>query len=113
MLIGYDLETTRIESGTPRLLYITAYGEQLRVSLPIVGHDRLEHLKQILESSFLLPEFNKAMFVAWNANNFDAYFVAAALLKSDRWLLFPYMTASKALRGLKVKSKHKIKICLS
>ena len=110
MLIGYDLETTRIESGTPRLLYITAYGDQLRVSLPIVGHDRLEHLKQILESSFLLPEFNKAMFVAWNANNFDAYFVAAALLKSDRWQLFPYMTASKALRGLKVKSKHKIKI---
>ena len=110
MLIGYDLETTRIESGTPRLLYITAYGEQLRVSLPIVGHDRLEHLKQILESSFLLPEFNKAMFVAWNANNFDAYFVAAALLKSDRWLLCPYMTASKALRGLKVKSKQKYKV---
>lgn len=110
MLIAYDLETTRIEQGTPRLLYVTAFGESMRLSVPITGGNRLQTFCNILETYFLIPEYNKAKFIAWNGNNYDAYFIAQALLKSDRWLLQPYMTASKALRGIKVKSKEKIKI---
>jgi len=110
MLIAYDLETTKIQSGTPRLLYVTAYGEHFKLSMPITGDNRLQTFNTILETHFLIPEHNKAKFVAWNGNNYDAYFIAQALLLSDDWTIQPYMTASKALRGMKVKSKYKVKI---
>lgn len=110
MIIAHDLETTPIQEGTPRLLYVTAFGDNFKLSMPIIGTNRLQTYCDILETYFLLPENQKAMFVAWNSNNFDTYFVAHALLKSDKWIIQPYMTASKALRGLKVKSKEKVKI---
>lgn len=97
--IAYDLETTRIEAGTPTPLYITAYGQDFFVSEPIHSFD---HLREILESKFLTPENNKVRFVAWNANAFDAYFIGKALLESDKWLMRPYL-AGHTMRGIKVK----------
>lgn len=107
-LIAYDLETSRIEKGTPELLYITAYGDDnycLSVSIQGKKKDKDKIFCALLESYLLTKENDKAQFVAWNGNKYDGYFVVKALLESDRWHIQPYMTASKALRGFKVKEK--------
>jgi len=100
-LIAYDFETTRIKVGTPQPLYITAYHEKLNFSLEMAIKG-MGHLKWILETYFLVPEFVGCKFVAWNANNFDVYFVAAALVTDPEWTMRPYMTGTKTIRGLKV-----------
>jgi len=99
-MIAYDLETTRIQSNeTPRPLYLTAYGADWRASLRVAS---LPQLAEILCARFLIPEFNRARFVAWNGNNFDVYLVAAALLAYPKYVIRPYLTRSKNLRGLRV-----------
>ncbi len=98
-LIAYDLETTRIVAGTPRVLYLTAFGESMSVSMPVRN---IVHLGEILTARFLIPEFAGARFVAWNGNKFDVYYIASALLHDDDYILRPYLTRSKNLRGLKV-----------
>jgi hypothetical protein len=99
-LIAYDFETTRIAAGTPRPLYLTAYDPAL---LYVDGAiDSMAHLRAILRARFLTPELLGARFVAWNANNFDAYFIAAALVMCDDLVIRPYLTKSKALRGLRI-----------
>lgn len=40
--------------------------------------------------------------MAWNGNRFDAYFIAAALVRETEFKLQPYMTKNKTLRGLRV-----------
>ncbi|NBU60649.1 MAG: hypothetical protein EBS27_02585 [Actinobacteria bacterium] len=40
--------------------------------------------------------------MAWNANQFDAYFIAAALLQEEGFIIRPYLTASRQLRGLRI-----------
>lgn len=112
MISGYDFESTRIEAGTPELLYVTGYGDNgFHVSTRLdQTENRLNFLRQILETHFLIPENNKMMFIAWNGNRFDVYFIIQALLTSPDWIMQPYMTASKSLRGLKVKYNRKIKI---
>lgn len=98
-MIAYDLETTRIAQGTPEPLYITWYGENVAGSLAV---QNLKHLGEIITSR-LLTEANKGVrFVAWNGNNFDVYLVAAALLEFPDYVLRPYLTRSKNLRGLRV-----------
>ena len=62
----------------------------------------MEHLRDILINQFLTAEYSDCKFVAWNANNFDAYFVAAALVECDEYLIRPYLTKSNALRGLRI-----------
>jgi len=110
MIFAYDFETTTIEAGTPDLLYITACGpDGFKLSMPIRGTNKYQVLCTILETFFLIPEFNKAQFIAWNGNGFDVYFIAAALLCSERWIMQPYLTASKAMRGMKVKTKRRTK----
>lgn len=101
-MIAYDLETTRIEVGTPRPLYITAHGESFRYSGAIKD---IEHFAEILRSQFLIEEHKGARFVAWNGNSFDAFFVARALLMIPEVTIQPYMTRSKSLRGMKVSIK--------
>src|SRR3972149_2229918 len=91
LFAAYDLETTRIKEGTPELLYITAFSDDMKISAPIKGKNRLQHLCDILEAHFLIPERNNTRFIAWNGNSFDAYFIAKALLCSDRWILRPYL----------------------
>ena len=100
-LIAYDFETTRIRKGTPRPLYLTAYGEApaFHFDGPI---DSLNHLCHMLKTRFLIDELSGAKYVAWNANNFDAYFIAAALLHDSDYIMRPYLTRSNALRGLRV-----------
>lgn len=103
-MIAYDLETTNIEAGTPSVLYLTAYNEKLDFSFsqPVSTLPLLLHL---LKTHFLIDEFAQCRFVAWNANNFDVYFIAAALLQSNDFILRPYMTKGKKIRGLKVIDK--------
>lgn len=100
-MIAYDFETTRIQPGTPRPLYLTAYSKRLSFSLATPIRD-FQHLLQVLETYFLVPEFYGVKFVAWFGNNFDAYIISAALLQSDKYVLRPYLTRNKGLRGLRV-----------
>lgn len=100
-MIAYDFETTNIAVGTPKPLYLTAYGMAPGFSYEGRLHS-MEHLRDVLISVFLIPEHINVKFVAWNANNFDAYFIAAALLLSDDYVLRPYLTKGNSLRGLRV-----------
>lgn len=99
-IIAYDFETTNIAAGTPRPLYITAYA---RGAMHYESAIRdMDHLSKILETEFLIDEFHGIKFVAWNGNNFDAYFIAAALIRNPRFVLRPYLTKSNSVRGLRV-----------
>ncbi|MCS6947219.1 MAG: hypothetical protein NZM12_06360, partial [Steroidobacteraceae bacterium] len=71
----------------------------------------LAHLLDVLEARFLTRENKGARFVAWNGNNFDVYLIALALLRSSDYVLKPYLTRSKALRGLKVIERGRAKPC--
>ena len=62
----------------------------------------MQQLHLILVNQFLTEENLGCKFVAWNGNRFDAYFVAAALIRDDRFRIRPYLTKSKALRGMRV-----------
>lgn len=97
--VAYDLETTRIKKGTPQPLYITAYSNEFSYSGRVSS---IQSLAQTLIDNFLLPEHNGFRFVAWNGNRFDVYFIAAALLHHSEYILRPYLTRTKNLRGLKV-----------
>ncbi len=98
--IAYDLETTPIKEGTPEVLYLTAYGKDFYISTPL---ESIHHLKAILLTEFLTYENRGRPFVAWNANKFDTYFIAMALLTlGDEYLLRPYLAKNNALRGLGV-----------
>lgn len=101
-MIAYDLETTRIAAGTPELRYITAFGADFKISSRV---EKPADLLALLEARLLIPEFKRARFVGWNANNFDVYFIAEAVLLSDAYIIRPYLTRSKSLRGLKIISK--------
>lgn len=101
LLIAYDFETTRIQAGTPRPLYVTAYGLKPVMFLES-AIDNMKHLRTILEHRFLTLENTGIKFVAWNANNFDAYFVAAALVTDPAYVIRPYLTKGNSLRGMRV-----------
>lgn len=119
---AYDLETTLIpqydadgnfpESGTPSPLYITAYSEYFsgldRTGEPVYDSWQVSEplknkndLRDVLLREFLTNEKAGHRFVAWNGNNFDAYFVGMALIDSD-YIIRPYVTKSHAIRGLKI-----------
>lgn len=99
-LIAYDLETSLIKANdTPEVRYITAFSEAWTCSMRVQS---MEQLSSILEERFLVPEFNRARFVAWNGNNFDVYLLARALLALPGYFIRPYLTRSKSLRGMKV-----------
>jgi len=100
-MIAYDFETSRIKEGTPRPLYITAYSECIPMHYAS-RIDSMEHLQQILKNNFITQENLGATFVGWNANNFDAYFVAAALVTCEEYCIVPYLTKSNSLRGMRI-----------
>lgn len=60
-------------------------------------------LHRAITSRLLLPETAGARFAAWNGNRFDCYFVAAALVRDERFRLRPMLTRSRELRGLEVR----------
>jgi hypothetical protein len=104
-MVAYDFETTRIEDGTPRPLYLTAFGVDMYFEQEIKNTRSLhamDHLQQTLVTHFLTEDRLGTKFVAWNGNRFDAYFIAAALIRNSSYRLRPYLTKSKALRGLRV-----------
>lgn len=101
-LIAYDLETDRIKAGSPMPRYITSFGEGNFLSMRILD---LRHLGEVLENYFLTPELKGTRFVAWNGNHFDAYLVGAALLHKPEYILRPYLTRGKQLRGMRVQLK--------
>lgn len=100
-MVAYDLETTPIKAGTPEPLYITAYADHhdYVLSTEITS---VKHLAEVIEEQFLQPRFNQTKFVAWNGNGYDVYFVAMALMSLPQYILRPYLTKSKALRGVRV-----------
>lgn len=98
-LIACDLETSRIDVGTPRVIYLTAFGDDFIIEQPI---PTLEALGRILRAQFLTPENEGVAFVAWNSNRFDAYFFAAALVTEPDLIIRPYLTKSHALRGMRI-----------
>jgi hypothetical protein len=101
-MIAYDLETTRIAKGNPSPVYLTGFGRDFYFA----GRIRdMEHLRDILIVHFLCPERHRCRYIAWNGNRFDVFFIGAALLHSDDYILRPYLTRTKSLRGLKVTHK--------
>lgn len=98
-MIAYDLETTNIATGTPKPLYVTAFAENFIVAEKV---DSLESLLEILATRFLIDANADVRFVGWNANNFDVYLIAMALLLDNRYEMRPYLTRSKSLRGMRV-----------
>lgn len=102
-LIAYDFETTRIEAGTPRPLYLTAHGAAFSFESRIRN---MAHLRDVLRTQFLTDANEGCKFVAWNGNRFDAYFIAAALIRETDLVIRPYLTRSKALRGVRISLKY-------
>ena len=102
-IIAYDFETTSIKVGTPKPLYLTAYGADFWFSGAIKSN---EELLKILETRFLTVEQNNCRYIAWNGNKFDCYFIAAALLHEPNFIIHPYLTRSKSLRGIRVTIKN-------
>jgi hypothetical protein len=103
-IIAYDLETTPIKQGTPEPLYITAFADHRDYVLS-TRIDGLEGLAAIIRKEFLISEFDGCKFVAWNGNNFDVYFVAMAVMLMPDYVIRPYLTKGKSLRGLRVLPK--------
>jgi hypothetical protein len=101
-IVAYDLETSPIKAGSPRPLYLTAWAPGFEVAEPIRDFANLHH---VLTHQLLTPENSGVRFAAWNGNRFDAYFIAAALVRDDRYRLIPLLTKSRELRGLDVLSQ--------
>ena len=59
-------------------------------------------LRAILRAEFLTDARKGCRFVGWNANRFDAYYIAAALMVCPDYRIRPYLTGSGALRGMAV-----------
>jgi len=100
-MIAYDFETTNIAAGTPRPLYLTAFSTEVELHVAVAIRD-MRHLRDVLVNTFLTERLEGCRFVAWNANQFDAYFIAAALLQEEGFIIRPYLTASRQLRGLRI-----------
>lgn len=101
-IVAFDFESTRIEPGTPTPLYLTAFNGDARGFELQIAIKSLRHLRLILRRYFLVKAEHGTKFVAWNANNFDTYFIAAALVMDREFALRPYLTASGSLRGLRI-----------
>ena len=85
-MIAYDFETTNISAGTPRPLYLTAFSTDVEFHIATTIKN-MAHLRNILVNSFLTDALSGCRFVAWNANQFDAYFIAAALLQEQGFII--------------------------
>jgi hypothetical protein len=103
-IVAYDLETTRIKAGTPEPLYVTAFADHRNyiLSTKCVG---VSALAEIMREHWLTDEFNGCKFVAWNGNNYDVYFVALAAMEMPEFIVRPYLTKGKSLRGLRILPK--------
>lgn len=106
-MIAYDLETTRIQAGTPEPRFVTAYGDGFEVCAKV---QTIEQLRDVIITRFLDPELSRTRFVAWNGNKFDGYLISAALLHSPEYEIRPYLTRNKSLRGMRIVLKREPRI---
>src|SRR5277367_6640057 len=82
-IIAYDYESTPIAEGTPRPVYLTAYGEAPGPAMHFAEEiPDMQALGLMLVNNFLRADLAGTAFVAWNGNRFDAYFTAAALVRN-------------------------------
>lgn len=109
VMTAYDFETTKIKQGTPTPLYITAFNYDLNYTLSRALNG-LDDVRKVITDEFLQDKFNGVKYVAWNANNFDVYFIAMAMMSDERFVLRPYLTKSKALRGLRIIPKEDLEL---
>ena len=100
-IVAYDLETSPIRAGSPRPLFLTAWAPDFEVAETVRN---FADLNRIIVDRFLVPEMSGARFAAWNGNRFDAYFIAAAMVRDERFRLIPLLTKSRELRGLDILS---------
>lgn len=99
--ISFDLESTRIEAGTPTPLYLSVCDESGARGYACIGWSAF--LETIV--SVLLTDENRGVrFVGYNSNKFDAFLIAHALKADPNYLVEPWMTKAGALRGMRVRS---------
>lgn len=99
-IVAYDLETTPIAADqTPRPVWLTVFSADWSMETAIRG---MAHLRDALFTRLLTDDNLGASFVAWNGNRFDAYIIAACLLDSPELVIIPYLTRTKALRGMRI-----------
>lgn len=98
-MVAYDLETTNIKEGTPKVKYITAYDGDRLLSKQV---NNIKQLHDCLVKELLKDELSGYRFIAWNANHYDIYFIVMALLEDERFLLRPYLNRKNMMRGLRV-----------
>ena len=105
--IAWDLETTNIiDNGilgmtdTPSLKYFTIYSEIMGIKYQCKV-DSMVGLCDIF-SKYLIDDYCDCKFVAHNSNRFDSFFLAKALITSDKYVIKPYLTNKKMLRGFRV-----------
>jgi hypothetical protein len=102
-MIAYDFETTSIRAGTPRPLYLTAYSADARCNCYIeTSVTDFSMLQRYIVNNFLTDEYRGCKFVAWAGNNYDAYFIAVAIVTCPDFVIRPYLTRNNSLRGLKI-----------
>lgn len=98
--IAWDLETTPIKpEETPRPLFLTAYGKDIKISEPIQSY---EHLGQLFLDRLLIPKYKGFRFVSYNGNRFDNYIVSIGLLKCEGIQIIP-LIARDQIRGIVLK----------
>lgn len=104
--IAYDLETTLIPQRRgddlavlPRAISFASAPD----SSLFVPCDSFASLRDALATA-ILSAANRTRFVAWNGNRFDARLVLLALRGDERFVLRPYMTRSKMIRGLRIET---------
>jgi hypothetical protein len=99
--IDYDVETTRIEAGTPTPLYLSVCDDTGARGWQTIGWSAF-HETIITE---LLTEANKGCrFVGYNSNRYDAFLIANALKDDTDYLVEPWLTKAGALRGMRIRS---------
>lgn len=107
----YDLETDPIHSGpvpAPRYFTLSNTSSRCVVSKPTIGFDALH--AAIIEH-MLTPELVGTRFVAYNGNNFDMLVLTKALEADPDYVIEPYLTRSKQLRGATVRRVDNPKTC--
>jgi hypothetical protein len=99
--IDYDVETTRIEAGTPTPLYLSVCDDTGARGWQTIGWTAFH--ETIL--SELLTEANKGCrFVGYNSNRYDAFLIANALKDDTDFIVEPWLTKAGALRGMRIRS---------
>lgn len=100
-IVAYDLESTRIQEGTPEPLFLTMFDGENTEVYETIGYDALH---DVVVSRMLTDERAGCRFVAYNGNRFDAYLIARSLMSDSRFRCEPWLTKGKSMRGMLIRS---------